>query len=513
MTERVEELFRSRRAQAGLFAAVTVTMIGIRFVVFASDGAPPTIDAGNWLAFGDSLLGEGARSSSISYPPVVPLLTHAFVAVIGLTNGVSLLAAIAATAPGVGVFVALGSAGLGRARLFPAIVLLGVGSVGEAASWGGFPQLLGMGLLPYGVLATHRFLDDPSRRTAFRFGLVVMAMLAISHFVAAVLVVASLVGFGTELYQRRSGAWVFSLVRLSPLVVLPSVWLVPIYLDLIDAVFWNPNEFAELDNLTFSNFFDRLEGIYSDAPFLWRLLIPLTVITPFLRWPKDRWVVVKVQRSLFLALAVMLFVAAESRYLYLLPTLAMLSVALWIREAARRLDVGSSRPSVRKQIEQRRLLLGVVVVLAVLAQTFAGLRLLDDQRYFFTAMSPPLVEAIELAGEEAGEGGTIAVPSVRNAPIGWWVEALTKRRVVYGSALRWLNFADEVERAAAANTIFTPDFPTEDTVELFSASRVDVVVLPRTWEWFDDDDIADWIAENELDLVLTNGDALVVRLE
>ena len=67
-----------------------------------------------WLAFGDSLLGAGVRDGSVSYPPLVPVLTKLSVAVFGLTAGVSLVASVSAVAPAVGVFVTLGACGFGR---------------------------------------------------------------------------------------------------------------------------------------------------------------------------------------------------------------------------------------------------------------------------------------------------------------------------------------------------------------------------------------------------------------
>ena len=108
MRRHLDSLFVSGASQTALFWAVAATMVVIRYVVFASDGAPPTIDAGNWLAFGDSLLGGDVRDSSISYPPVVPAGVSAAVGIFGLTGGVSLFASLSAIAPGCGVFHALG---------------------------------------------------------------------------------------------------------------------------------------------------------------------------------------------------------------------------------------------------------------------------------------------------------------------------------------------------------------------------------------------------------------------
>jgi len=501
------DLFAGRDSQRVLFFAVAATMVFIRFVVFATGGAPATIDAGNWLAFGDALLGDTTRDSSIVYPPVVPILTKLSVAAFGLTAGVAFIGAVASAAPAVGLFHTLGGFGLGRIRLVPSLLLLGVGSIGEAIAWGGFPQLFAMGLLPYGVLLGYRFLGAPRPGSAFRLGLLAMVSLATSHFVSVVLVGAVGLLFVHQSVVGRSATQVRKVLTLAPLVLLPSIWLAPIYWNLIDAVVLQPNEFAELDNLTFGNVLGRLEHIYSDAPLLWRLLVPLTVITPWLAWRDRRSEQMRVFSSLFFATMILLVATQEGRYLYLLPMLAMLASSVWLTEIELRYSGAADALSPRAVAGVTAL-----VVLVLGGQAFAGIRQLDNQRDFYAVMRPPLVEAIEFAAEFSEAGDVIAIPSLRGAPIGWWVEALADRPVLYGSALRWLNFADEVDRAARANAIFQPNFPNVSTLTLLEASSVSVVVLPRTWLFFDHDSTTEWADANDVDVVFINGDAMVLAI-
>jgi len=501
------DLFAGRGSQRLLFFAVAATMVFIRFVVFATGDAPATIDAGNWLAFGDALLGDTTRDASIVYPPVVPVLTKLSVAAFGLTAGVAFIGAVASAAPAAGLFVTLGSFGLGRIRLVPSLLLLGVGSIGETIAWGGFPQLIAMGLLPYGVLLGYRFLGAPRPGSAIRLGLLVMVSLATSHFVSVILVGAVGLLFVHQSVVGRSATKVRTVVTLAPLVILPSVWLAPIYWNLVDAVVLQPNEFAELDNLTFGNLLGRLEHIYSDAPLLWRLLLPLTVITPWLAWRDRRSEQMRVFSSLFFATMILLAVTQEGRYLYLLPMLAMLASSVWLTEIELRYSAASN------VLTPRTVQVATTAVVLVLGgQAFAGIRQLDNQRDFYAVMRPPLVEAIEVAAAISETGEVIALPSLRGAPIGWWVEALADRPVLYGSALRWLNFADEVDRAARANAIFQPNFPNDSTLSLLEESSVSVIVLPRTWLFFDHDLTTEWADANNIDVVFINGDAMVLTL-
>jgi len=502
------ELFSTRGSQIVLFVAVAATMVFIRFVVFYTGGAPATIDAGNWLAFGDALLGNGIRDASIVYPPVVPLLTKLSVGLFGLTAGVALVGAVVSAAPAAGLFHTLGAFGIGRIRLIPSLLLLAAGSVGEAVAWGGFPQLLAMGVLPYGVLVGYRFLQAPAPRAAIRMGLIVMLSLAISHFVSVVLVTAVALLFVHRVVSERSLGEIPAVLRLTPVVALPSIWLIPIYWGLVDAVLLQPNEFAELDNLTLSNLLGRLEHIYSDAPLLWRLLVPLTVITPWLAWRDRRSEQMRVFSSLFFATIVLLVLTREGRYLYLLPVLAMLASSVWLTETESRYAGIFSALSARVTVGATA---GVLLVLG--GQAFAGIRQLDNQRDFYAVMRPPLVEAIEFAAEATDEGDVIAIPSLRGAPIGWWVEALADRPVLYGSALRWLNFADEVDRASRANQIFQPNFPNLATLPLLEASSVSVVVLPRTWIFFDYNRTSEWVESSGVEMIFVNGDAMVFSVD
>ncbi len=86
-----------------LFLLVTLVVVVLRFRILRDTGAPATIDAGNWLAFGDTLLGRGVRSTSIVYPPLIPLATTGAVGLLGFVNGVAAMAALSSAAPALGV--------------------------------------------------------------------------------------------------------------------------------------------------------------------------------------------------------------------------------------------------------------------------------------------------------------------------------------------------------------------------------------------------------------------------
>lgn len=487
----------------GLVAFVAV----FRFLVLMSGEAPATIDSGNWLAFADSLLGDTGRDSSITYPPVVPLLTKGFVSLLGVSAGVAVMGALASLAPALGLYWSLGQVGLGRRRVVPATLMLTTSTVGEAAAWGGFPQLIGLGLLSVGILVGWRALDEPNRGNAGWLALVLTLALAVSHFMAVVLIASLAVATGVRAAQERFARdWMRRVVRMLPVVMLPTLILAPTYVKLVDAVFLNTNEFADLDNLSRDNALDRLDGVYSELPMLWEILLPLALLAPIFRFNLRGSEVYRLVATLMPATMILLLLTREGRYLHLVPLVCAMGAAVYLIPSQTRRRWIDVRPAAAW--------LGAAAIgVVLLLQIQAGLSVFDDHRDFYGVLNDGLVEAIEVADERAGPDGVIVVPSLGDAPIGWWVEALTDGEVVYGSPLRWLNFPDELERAAQANAIFDVAFPDEDTLSQFAELDADVVIIPRTWAWFDDTKVNGWIAAEGLELLDHNVDAVTVALD
>src|ERR1700752_1838811 len=87
------------------FVAVLVGLAVMRWKLLIRAAYPPGIDPGNWLAFGHAIAGEHIRSSSIVYPPVVPLLTLAASKAFGSLLGIQVLAEAASAIPAIGAYV------------------------------------------------------------------------------------------------------------------------------------------------------------------------------------------------------------------------------------------------------------------------------------------------------------------------------------------------------------------------------------------------------------------------
>lgn len=487
-------------------ATVFVAIAAARFATFNSGRGPATIDSGNWLAFAESLFGVGQRDSSIAYPPFIPFLTHIAVGVFGLTAGIAVLAAVSSLVPAAGLYIALTMARVGPVRIFPVLLIAGLGSVGEAASWGGFPQLWSMGVLPIGAVAAMRLYDRPTWRNALILGTAVMVTLATSHLGGLVLVVALIVSFALDTVIHRSAERARAVLGVSPLVLLPSVWLIPTYLKLIDAVVLDPNEFAELDNLTVRSAIAGLADVAPQIPVLWQVLIPLGLLAPVLISRDRAGIAWRTTTTLLISVILLIVVTREGRYLSFVPFVTAAAVGVWIDE---RLRHPIDRDPPRRWLV---ILLLVGASAAVTAQFVQTHRALAGQRDFYGWLSDDLVYAIGVADDVAPDDRGIAIPSLNDAPIGWWVEGLTEHDVTYGSPLRWLNFSDEVDRATVANEIFSPDFPDDASLEQLRDVDVSVVILPRRWAWFDERSVNEWIISNELVVRFDSAEVLVIDL-
>lgn len=493
----------------GVLGAAFVAVGIFRFVVLRSGGAPPTVDAGNWLAFGDAFFGGSVRSDSLVYPPAVPILTWLFVSILGLTNGVALFGALASLAPAAGVAAALRGRVHHSVALIGALIVLASSSVGETAAWGGFPQLLGLGVLPLFVTSVASLVDGPTRRTALKAGALLALIGAVSHFIFLFALVA-----GFTLVALRS----VTAHRLRPSVVtgaplgwfiLPVLPLAPLYLSLATGIFGGDNDASGLAALTIGELDNSVEFLYRESPVLWRVLIVgLVVVAPVAlrrRWRRLEW---QVPVAMTTALAILLLATREDRYLYVLPLLA----AWWLVVVADH-AVSAMTPDPQGNMSPSRrpapVVVGLTLILLSSLLLVRSAEFFEDQRDFYGVLTPDLVTALEAIDGNEAPDVVVAIPAVGDKPVGWWVEAIVERTTIYASPLRVLNFDDEITRSRIGNQIFQPGFPTETGLAAARSAGVDLLVVPERWVFFDAERIdAAFTSESITDF----GDTLVIRL-
>jgi hypothetical protein len=505
---------RAIRADAVL-ALSAIAVIALRFVVLRRGGAPPTIDAGNWLAFADGMLGEGVRSTTIVYPPVVPLLTKAFALMLGLTNGVALLAAIASAVPAIGAFVALRCLGLGGMSLLPALLVLGASSVGEATAWGGFPQLIGLGLAPIALVALTRALRSWRWRPALATGVAMMAILAVSHLIGLIVAAAAVVLFAAAVVDHGHVPRTWKQGALAAgLVVLPSAWLGPLYWSLARGASLGSGAAVSPGRLTWSNLWTQVEFLYRDSPWLWRIALPLAVAAPLLLWRRWRDPLWQVAAGLLVGTLVTSAVTREARFLYVLTVFTAFGLSLWIRPALEWLkpdaDVGRARRSRLRAVTAAGL---AVLVAAVGFQFVRSTRFFEQQREHYGPLTPGIVTGIEFLGESTPPGTVVAATSLNNAPLGWWVEAIARRPTVYGSPLAWLSFEDETRRASFANDLFVPPFPAAEKLQAAEEAGIQLILVPTAWAFYEPEAVEDLAAAAPGAVVHLNSEVVILRTE
>ena len=451
------------RAVTIAFVAFCVGAAAVRYLVLVQDApAPATVDGGNWLAFGRGLFGDHIRSSTIVYPPVVPVAVLVAVSLLGAAAGVAAVAAVTSLAPALGMYVALRGRVPDVVATGAAALLAVAASTGEAAAWGGYPQLVGFGLAMVFLRCLDDALTESSDRRWMWTGLLFAGLLATTHLIAAAvaLTAAGLIGLHVAARRQRPRlSW-----RHAAWLVGPSLLLLPVYAPLLAEILSGLDDRPSFVRLNFSDVPDHLQHIYRDFELLWLPLLVLAFLTPVAladRWRTPLW---RLLVALVVSATVCTVALHEARFLYFYALPAVVALGLWAAELRRLRTFAAS-----------------VLAVALVLQTWFGLRLFDGQYEFYAEVDEGMYAAITWLADETDEDTRVAVANSTDLPVGWWVEGLARRRALVGSPLRWLTFEDEQRRALQANDIFSETFPDEAAFALARRYRVEYLLVPSKW--------------------------------
>jgi hypothetical protein len=124
--------------------------------------------------------------------------------------------------------------------------------------------------------------------------------------------------------------------------------------------------------------------------------------------------------------------------------------------------------------------IAAAALVAVALSTASGLRAFPDQVAFYQVLTRDSLTAIEwLASQPGLTDGDVLVADVHGAPIGWWVEGITRHRTRFGSDLRWLRFPAERERARQANRVlYAPGSPDAASAAVAAGFGIGYLLLP-----------------------------------
>jgi hypothetical protein len=329
----------------------------------------------------------------------------------------------------------------------------------------------GIGLAALGLLEVH--LRTPSPRRALVAGLAVAFTLATSHFVGIAVVVAA----GALVIAHRI-VWADAATpgrRHLGLVALPSLPLVPLYMALAADLWEGFRSRPALVRVTPSSLVSNVEFAYRELPLFWRPAVGLAVVTVLLAGPARRHRLWTVPAALVVATTAVLVATREPRTFFLLPPAAVLTLGFWLGALDRVPGPAAARA--------RRLAAAALVAVTVAAAVRA-VPLFADQRAYYGILTPGLVEGIGWLRRHTPPTATVAVTSVDDAPLGWWVEGLGHRPALPASQLQWLYLNEERTRALAADRIFGPRFPDDETLADARHAGVRYLFVAKRWDGY-----------------------------
>jgi hypothetical protein len=471
-------VLRSKTTVDIAFLALLLAIAAGRWATVADSPLPSGTDEANWLAFGHALTGEQIRSNAVIYPPVVPLLMLGFTSVWGPFMGAKILAVAASLIPAAGAYVLLRASNLGLAAAVLAGFLAAASSTGEAMAWGGYPQLIALGLLGPFLLALDRYLRLHRVYLALAAATLLLATLATNELVGGIALVASVAIIAMHLVIWPPG-WIVAR-RLSlgiALVFLVSTPLIPLYMNLGTAVAGNFLAAGPSPNVTLTARFSEVEYLYRDFPIFWRLALALALVAPLALFAQRRTTLWLVTTALLIPTVVIFALTHELRFVYFLPLIAILALGCYL-ESVRRLPIWRQGGNVAVYL---------VLLVALTGQGILGLGYYAQQARFYTFLSPGLVAGIDWLRKETPPSTLVAVSSTRqDLAFGWWVEGLGRRRTLTGSAVVYLTTADERKRARESAQIFDRHISIDVALERARTLHVDYMFIVKDWPGYVD---------------------------
>ncbi|MGH9045310.1 MAG: hypothetical protein ACRDVP_10855 [Acidimicrobiales bacterium] len=457
------------------FAVICTGVSLYRFVLLYRHGRPTGADLGNWLDIGHFLLGNGLPNGGRSiYPPLVPYLAVGFVQVFGLVLGWALLATVCCAVPALATFWVLRRRGSVWAAVACGTLLLCTSSTAEAAAWGGYPQLIGLG---GGLLLTASFdelIESPTSRTAWFTGGLLFVVAASSHLILAQIMPVLVIVLAIHLVRAGAGKRLQvlrALLRHVPRVIGPALALIPFYVWLLGSVgstFVSQSSTSPLGNP--AALLDNLWVIYRDNPVLWKTLLVLSLVVPILSWRSRRTPLWRLSTALIGGVILETSASSQARFVYLVPLAAAVALGQLV-ESIRTFDV-------RTRIGLHALGATWLGALAV-----AGLMLFPAQiSYYGSFVRPGTVSGLDWIRTHTPANSLMLVAPINGEPFGWWVEGYGRRASLIASADEWLNVARERTRALeAVRLLSSPDVLSAPNLSADRRAGVTWIVLPTAW--------------------------------
>jgi hypothetical protein len=447
----------------GVIAAVSF----IRWRLLRYTPYPTGLDGGNWLAFGHAIFGEHIRSSSLAYPPIVPVIMVGLERLLGTYASIQAMAFASAAAPAIGAYVLLYAWGLGWRSAVLAGFLAASAGTGEAMAWGGYPQLIGIGILPVFVLALDRFLVARNFRSAIPAALLFLAALATSDLVGPITVFVGLVYLAVRygaLRKRHEGNSVRNLLLGVSLSVVLALPLAPIYLGLLPGSVSNHPVPTSVINDTAA-----IQSVIGDLNTFWTVCLAAAVLTPLALIARRDYRLVIVSLSVIATSVALMVTGGIGRPAYLLPLGIVLGLGAWASAIGRLPDWIQSS-------------FNAAIITCLVIDVLIGTQHFADQQSYYTVLNPGLVQGFNRLTAVSGSQQVVAVsPAQNDWALGWWVEGAARKRTIYAGNPIYLNYRDERARNSIAIGIFSPNNDFETTRRLAREAGAAYLFFDKRW--------------------------------
>ena len=466
-------------------------MAVFHLVVLGHSSVPPGIDGGNWLTLGHALLGAKGSVPGITYPPVIPLLAVASVDLFGPIKGMAALAAATSVAPAIGAYLVLRSQRL----VWVAAILAGFLAVGsptsEATAWGGYPQLLGLGLSLLTLLKVDRYLRTGERKVALSAGVLLALDLATSHFTGLFTLAAGVIVVAAHVGNRDGALGSHRLWRNAWLIPAPCAVLVPVYWHLLPAL---AQEIPGPSASVIRNAGIGVSGLLG--------IVGLTAIlaTPLLLWRRRHDTLWIITTSVVLVTVPAYLLTREPRVLYFGPIAAVLVAATWLQELEKHPIEG---------IRKAGIVASLILAVALGVETWNSVGTFYAQRDFYNIAPPGTIAAANWLSAATPHNAVIAVTPIGGAPLGWWVAGLTQRPTYSDASLTWLAFPQERTRAQAADSIFSNGFPNSVTLGIAHRLGIQYLFVSKTWQGYDAQRVHTFERRHPKTVVFENSSVLI----
>jgi hypothetical protein len=478
-----------------VFVGLSLFVVFVRARALSKAGAPPGFDGGDWLGLGRGLFGDHVRPGGLAASPIIPVLIFVGVKTVGAQFTFVSFGALLGALPGAGVYFVLRRQITALDAALVSVLVMACAGSGEAASWGGYPQLLALGLLPVAVVMADRAFDRAKPSLAVGAGVLLLVVVLVSDFVftfaalaAAVIVIArlpTLVGF---VGWKRIG-------KLLVLLAAPLVLALPLEVQILKARIEAVLHPAGT-SLVNPSAIDRINFVFSDRALLWRIVMLAGAGALVLLWERRFETHWRIAAGLALVGFGLTVAFGEPRLAYVLPTAAALSVTLWSPELRRLTRVP---------------VFAVLAGIACVVQLQAMPKTARVQAAYYQALTPSVVDAINWTRTHSDASTLIAVTPYRDGPaLGWWVEGLAGRHTLTGSNLRWLHFASERATAEEAASVFASGVPTVEGLRRARALQVDFLFIDKRWSDFQTGRVASLRRESPHSVAFENSAVVVL---